>query len=153
MLPSGVVTSFSRRSDSTSVPSTSFISSTSNCPQDILPKEDLKGWWRLSLARSHLRRWGVWCISVCINFSFLALFQRVMPRWCYQSNTVGLCVKDCVCLDLSTAWTPTVTLPQLLVETVLAMGRKKIQITRIVDERNRQVSVFASIISFYIINN
>lgn len=36
---------------------------------------------------------------------------------------------------------PTDILLQLLLESVLAMGRKKIQITRIVDERNRQVRV------------
>lgn len=56
-----------------------------------------------------------------------------------RKSPAGLCVK-CRLQKAFSTWTPTSVLPQRLVEIVLAMGRKKIQITRIVDERNRQVS-------------
>lgn len=50
--------------------------------------------------------------------------------------TVELCVKDCLLTHLE----PTDIHLRQFEEVVLAMGRKKIQITRIVDERNRQVT-------------
>lgn len=64
--------------------------------------------------------------------------------------TVELCVKS--------IWTPHYLKPTdyyiwLLEEVFLAMGRKKIQITRIVDERNRQVSMVFFFFSFLFYKN
>lgn len=53
--------------------------------------------------------------------------------------TAGLCVKNCWPLD---PLDPPIIFFGCWRKWFLAMGRKKIQITRIVDERNRQVSIF-----------